>query len=56
MRVMVFVKAMEGAEKATPPTADSPPHVAALPDDHAEVAQSAPVRPRLRRHGGAMPS
>ena len=43
-------------EKATPPTADSPPHVAALPDDHAEVAQSAPVRPRLRRHGGAMPS
>lgn len=43
-------------EEAASPTADPGLQVAGMADVHFEAAESSPLRPRLRRHGGAMPS
>ncbi|GAA0282221.1 hypothetical protein LNAOJCKE_1431 [Methylorubrum aminovorans] len=48
--------AITQAEEASPPAVDSQPLNVSVPDNRLEAVQPTPQRPRLRRHGGAMPS
>ena len=48
--------ALPQSEPALPPAVDPQPLDVHLPDDRLEAVQPAPQQPRLRRHGGAMPS
>ncbi len=48
--------AITQSEEVPPPAVDPQPLEVSLPDSRVETVQSAPHRPRLRRHGGAMPS
>ncbi|CAO4163617.1 DUF3306 domain-containing protein [Methylorubrum aminovorans] len=48
--------AITQAEEALPPAGDPQTLDVSLPDNRLEAVQPTPQRPRLRRHGGAMPS